>query len=210
MTKPNRDFSYRSIGRRPRVLAAGATGLFVAALGFYTVATAEDHSAKKPPAPAAAAAKPAGPAPATPFAAVEQAKKAGAGCLPALTDISRITIDSGHTAVSTWNKDAPSQRSFSALNFLKYENQAVAPRSLALVTVTPTPGNHCDASSMRIQPSKLSCQEISAGLAKQNGPAPQPIDDVLMYPPTQSGQRVILMPAASGCVVVSTGSYYGP
>jgi len=206
MTKPRP--IHRSVARRPTLSAAAATGLFLAALGFASVATAQDQPAKKPAAPAAA--KPAAQAQATPFAAVEQAKKAGAGCLPALTDISRITLDSGHTAVSTWNKDAPSQRSFSALNFLKYENQPVSPRSLALVTVSPTPANHCDAASMRIQPSKLSCQEISAGLAKQNGPAPQAIDDVLMYPPTQAGQRLILMPAAAGCVVVSTGSYYGP
>jgi hypothetical protein len=180
------------------VVAGGAVGLFLA----RGPGSAQALKPAETPTISAAA---------SPFVAVEQAKKAGAACLPALGEISRLSVDAAHTTVSLWNKEAPAQRTFTALNFLVYENQKVAPRALSFVAVTPTPGNHCDSSNLRVQPSSLSCAEISANLAKQNNPAPTPMGDILLYQPNAAGQRVILLPAATtGCIVISTGNYYGP
>ncbi len=159
--------------------------------------------------PAADKAK--GPEPEAPkFAAVIEAEKSGVkACLPLLGDLSRLSIDAPHTAVSTWNKDRPNERMFSAMNFLSYSN-ATAPRALSIVAATPTPKSHCDGANVRIQPSKLDCSQIAADFKQQKVPDPQAIGDQLLYPPDRFGQRIVLLPAATtGCVVVSTGGYYG-
>jgi hypothetical protein len=145
------------------------------------------------------------------FAAADQAKKAGVACQPAIGEMTRLTVDAAHKTVSLWNKETPTQRSFTALNFLGYDNQKTAPRALSFFAVTPTSGNHCDSNNFRIQPSSLSCSEIAANLSRQKNPDPTTIGDSLLYPPNAAGQRIILMPTATtGCVVVSTGAYYGP
>lgn len=163
------------------------------------------------PTPAAAPAAAADPKAQSPFVVVEQAKAVGAACLPALNDLAKITLDTTQTSMATWNKAAPGQRSFSALNFLEYQNQPNAPRAVALMNVSPTKDDHCDATNIRVQPSKLSCDEISANLMKQGSPAPEKYGDTKLFAPLAVGQRIALLPAATtGCVVISTGVYYGP
>lgn len=208
--------------RRSRALLA-LSAAWVVGFGLSTTVVAQDakpaaakpaKSAAKPRAKPAAEQQPAAAAPTTDahFAAVDKAKEVGAACINGLTDMARVSIDTGHTAISTWQKDAPGQRAFAALNFLNYENQPTAPRAVSFISATPTVGGHCDMNSLRVQPSKLSCDEIAANLAKQTTPAPAPqkIGDMAIYPATTAGQRVVLLPSpAAGCVVISTGSYFG-
>ncbi len=141
---------------------------------------------------------------------VDQAQKAGVKtCIPLLKDLTGLTVDGDSAAISTWNKDTPDKRAFSALSFMKYNNKT-APHALGLVSAVPNSEGRCDGSNIRIQSSALSCEAIAANLAKQNAPAPQMMGDVRTYLPNQQGQRTILTPAAtSGCIVVFTGTYYG-
>ena len=144
------------------------------------------------------------------FVGVDQAQKAGVKtCIPLLKDLTSLTVDGDSAAISTWNKDAPDKRAFSALSLMKY-NTKTAPYALGLVSAVPNPEGRCDGSNIRIQSSALSCEVIAANLAKQNVPAPQMMGEIRTYLPNQQGQRTILTPAAtSGCIVVSTGTYYG-
>ncbi len=143
------------------------------------------------------------------FLALNQAQNAGVKtCLPLIKDLTGLTIDGESATVSTWNKDEPDNRAFSALSVMKYPNQT-APRAIGLVSATPA-GTHCDGSNIRIQSSALTCDAIAANLAKQNVPEPQVLGDVRLYAPNAQGQRTILSPAATnGCVLVFTGTYYG-
>jgi hypothetical protein len=164
--------------------------------------------AQSPKTPPAAAAAPAAQPRQVAFAAVDQAKKAGVkACAPLLEELVKQNVDAEHAAITTWNKQAPDQRMYSALNVMKFPNE-VAPRAIGVVTTTPAAGGHCDGDAVRIHPSKLACEDIAKSLSK--APAPQTIGDVKVYPPNNAGQRVILLPAAtSGCVVIGTGAYYG-
>jgi hypothetical protein len=160
---------------------------------------------KTAPAPSAAANAPARQ---IQLAAVDQAKKAGVkACAPLLEELVKQNVDAEHAAITTWNKQAPDQRMYSALNVMKFPNE-IAPRAIGVVSTTPAAGGHCDGDAVRIHPSKLSCEDIAKSLSK--APTPQTIGDVKVYSPNNAGQRVILLPAAtSGCVVIGTGAYYG-
>lgn len=167
-------------------------------------------SAQATPAGSTApAGNPTPPAP-TSFVAIGQLQGAGVKtCLPLMNELLRATVDAEHTAVTTWNKEAPDQRAVSSINVMTLPND-IAPRAIGFVATTPTTSNHCDGEKMRVQPSKLSCDAIAANLAKQNVAQPAVMGDVRVYAPMNQGSRIILLPAAtSGCVVIDTGSFYG-
>jgi hypothetical protein len=110
--------------------------------------------------------------------------------------------------VST-NREAPDQRTAASINVMTYPSD-VAPRAIGFVSVTPTPGNHCDGEKIRIQPSRLTCDAIATNLTNQNMPQPTVMGDVRAYPPFDQGSRIILLPAAAGgCVVIDAGTFYG-
>jgi hypothetical protein len=86
----------------------------------------------------------------------------------------------------------------------------VSSNAIGIVTVTPTGSGHCDGATVRIQPTKLGCEQIGGSLAKRNMPTPQLASNFWVYPLSASGQQIILLPAASGgCVVVTTGARFG-
>ncbi len=191
------------------VLCTGGLGLAASHLVAQQKAPSKQVPATNS-APKPDTAPPASQTPDLKFVGVDQAQKAGVKtCLPLLKDLTGLTVDGDSAAISTWNKDAPDKRAFSALNFMKYNNKT-APHALGLVSAVPNSEGRCDGSNIRIQSSALSCEAIAANLAKQNAPAPQMVGDVRTYLPNQQGQRTILTPAAtSGCIVVFTGTYYG-
>jgi len=181
------------------VIAFAGAGM--ATRGLVSEATAQPKNTAQPKIEAA-----------SPYAGVEQAKKNGAtACLPLLEDLSKITAGGGkHVAYSTWLKEAPSQRAFSATYVSQYDI-ANAPRSVGLTMVAPVAGNHCDGVNMEVQPSKMSCQEVAVGISKQAGaPKMEKAGDVIIVAPNPAGQRVFLLPSpTTGCILVSTGTYFG-
>jgi hypothetical protein len=174
--------------------------------------------AKPAPKPEAApalrgAADASGAAPGAPqpkLLAVENAQKVGVkACLPLLAEETAANIDNDHATTSTWSKEDPDHRIYSALSFLTYPNDT-APRALVATVAAPTARPPCDGATLRIQPTKLACEQIATNLANQKSPAPELVGDVRLYPPAANGLRIVLMPAASsGCVVISSGTFFG-
>ena len=144
----------------------------------------------------------------SPFApAVEAEKLQIKTCLPMVGELSRLTIRGPHTSVTGLSREAPNERMFSALTLSAPAGAGAAP-SVSVMSATPTAKGHCDGASLRIEPSKQSCEEIAAALQKQNAPKPETLNGTLVYQPNATGQRLILLPAAaSGCVVISSGAF---
>ncbi|MGA9600915.1 MAG: hypothetical protein WBS22_11810 [Methylocystis sp.] len=144
------------------------------------------------------------------FAPLVEAQKNGVKtCLPMLGELARFSISGPHTSVSSWSRETPDERMFSAMS-LSTQTNAGGSNSLSLISATPTVKGHCDGSDVRIEASKQSCDEIARDMQKQNVAKPETVNGTLLYPPNAAGQRLVLLPSpASGCVVVTTGGYYG-
>jgi hypothetical protein len=167
----------------------------------------KDKAPAKPKAPPAA--QPQAGAEKPQFAPVIEAQKNGVmTCLPMVGDLSRFSIGAPHTSVASWSREAANERMFTALSFPAQANPGAG--FVSLISATPTPKGHCDGSNVRVESSKQSCDEIAGDLQKKNVPKPETINGTLLFPPNAAGQRLVLLPAAtSGCVVISTGGYFG-
>jgi hypothetical protein len=141
------------------------------------------------------------------FAPVVEAQKNDVKtCLPMLTDLSRLSISGPHTSVSSWSREASNERMFTALSFASQPGS----NFVSVISATPTAKGHCDGADVRIEASKQSCDDISRDLQKQNVAKPETVNGTLLYPTNAAGQRLVLLPSpAAGCVVVTTGGYYG-
>jgi hypothetical protein len=144
------------------------------------------------------------------FAPVVEAQKNDVKtCLPMLTDLSRLSISGPHTSVTSWSREAANERMFTALSFASQPN-AGGGNFVSVISATPTAKGRCDGSDVRIEASKQSCDDIARDLQKQNTPKPEAMNGTLLYPTNPAGQRLVLLPSpASGCVLVTTGGYYG-
>ena len=144
------------------------------------------------------------------FAPVVEAQKNDVKtCLPMLNDLSRFSITGPHTSVTSWSREAPNERMFTAMSFASQPN-AGGGNFVSVISATPTAKGHCDGADVRIEASKQSCEDIARDMQKQNVPKPETMNGTLLYPTNAAGQRLVLMPAAaSSCVVVTTGGYYG-
>ena len=158
----------------------------------------------------AKAAKPQAEAEKPQFAPIVEAQKNGVTtCLPMLTDLARLSIAGPHTSVTSWNRETPNERMFSALSFSS-QPTAGGGHFVSVISATPTAKGHCDGADVRIEASKQSCDDIARDMQKQNVPKPETMASALLYPPNAAGQRLVLLPSpASGCVVITTGGYYG-
>ena len=126
-------------------------------------------------------------------------------CLPAIAETSRLTLDAPHVALSTWSRTDPDQRLFNSVAGLRYDN-AAAPRGVSVVTASPNPAHTCDATTVQVQPSALSCAAIRQNL----GPLEAADLSGIAALTTAAGLRLLLLPtAANGCTVVGVGVYFG-
>jgi hypothetical protein len=127
-------------------------------------------------------------------------------CLPAITELSRLTLDAPHMAISTWNKVDANDHMFSSIVGLKYEN-TIAPKAVAILAVAPNPKHACDGEAIQIQPSALACDAIQKNIT---GAAlkTQDLNGVTLIQ-GEGPLRFVLMPTSgNGCTVVSIGSYF--
>jgi len=144
------------------------------------------------------------------FAPVAEAQKKGVKtCLPMLNDLSRLSITGPHTSVISWNNETPNERMFTALSFSS-ATDANAAHFASVISATPSANGHCDGGDVRIEAAKQGCEDIARDLQRQNYSKPDVLNGTLLYPTNPAGQRLVLLPAAaSGCVVITTGGYYG-
>ena len=139
---------------------------------------------------------------------VIHAKEAGlSACLNGINTISRMTVDSTHAAVSTWNKDDPNDRMFNSVVGLTYKSQ-VAPKAVSVLVTAPTIAKKCDGTTVQVQPSSLTCDAIEKNLSAGSKEKFNDMNSIPMIQTSQM-QRFLLMPTQdSGCVVVAVNTYF--
>lgn len=170
------------------------------------------------PAPKVSAPKPA-PKPAEPVVAnagqvaiaeaqpVSHARSAAiSACLPAISELSRLTLDGPHSAISTWNKVDANDHMFSSIVGLKYEN-TIAPRAIAVLAATPNSKKACDGGAIQIQPSSLSCEAIQNNIKGANLKA-HDLNGVTLLQGEGPLRFALLPTSGNGCTVVSVGAYF--
>jgi hypothetical protein len=163
--------------------------------------------------PAGAPQKPAAPAASAPgvvkFVALEHAQKAGVKtCSPMLGATLTALADAEQMGQSVWNVTAPDKRVFAAISYAGYPNQN-APRSFLFASATPTKPDQCDGAGLRVVPSALSCDQIAANLKEQKAPEPTMMGDVRVYTNSPALRTILLPTPTTGCVVMSSGVFYG-
>jgi hypothetical protein len=127
-------------------------------------------------------------------------------CLPAISELSRMTLDAPHIAMSVWNKTNANEHMFSSVSGLKYEN-SIAPRALSIITAAPNSKKTCDGESVQIQPSSLSCDAIQKNLIGANMKA-QDLNGINIIQGDNPLRFALLPTSGNGCTVVSIGSYF--
>ena len=196
-------------------LGAGAAAIYLG-VSDSDAQTAPAKPAAKPAAPATAqaparpAAKPADPAGKPEIVEsqpVAHARSAAIStCLPAISELSRMTLDAPHMALSTWNKTDANDRAFSSIIGLKYEN-TIAPRALAIMSVSPNAKQSCDGEAIQIQPSTLSCDAIQKNFANPALKA-QDLNGVTLIQGDGPLRFALLPTSGNGCTVVAIGTYF--
>jgi hypothetical protein len=143
------------------------------------------------------------------FQPVDHAKAALAeACLPEVAELSRLTVDAPHSAISTWDKSDANDRMFESVVGMKYDN-AVAPRGVAIIMASPNPVHKCDGSTVQVQPSSLSCAVIQKNLAEGGADyAATDLNGMAMIQ-SNSSLRILLLPTVdNGCTIVGVGVYF--
>jgi hypothetical protein len=134
----------------------------------------------------------------------------GAGvkaCADSVAATSRRTIDTQHTAVSTWYPGNADAHLFQSIIGLAYPTNIV-PRGVAVLLSAPRPDG-CESATVQVYPTARSCSAVQADLSKTaKGSA-----DLSGTPIFESdtGSRNLLIPTAgNGCVLVTVGMTFAP
>jgi hypothetical protein len=179
--------------------------------------------AKKPAAPAPEAAQtqaqaPAAEAPAAPAggpaaqAQAQQAKiplyaqhAAQAGiqtCAPIVNHLGNVAVDTDYGVQSVWNREEPNQHMFWQLMGMDYNNRPGLDKASAILIAAPVAPQSCEGVLVQVIPSTRTCEAIAESLTKEGG---KPLDVLAGVHNLLSvrGERVMLLPAARSCVIVS-------
>ncbi len=127
-------------------------------------------------------------------------------CLPAISELSRLTLDAPHMAMSTWDKSDANDHMFSSIAGLKYDNQ-IAPRAIAVIAASPNPTHACDGEAIQIQPSSLSCDAIQKNISNATLKA-QDLNGVTLIQGAGPLRFALLPTSGNGCTVVAIGAYF--
>jgi hypothetical protein len=127
-------------------------------------------------------------------------------CLPAISELSRMTLDAPHIAMSVWNKTNANEHMFSSISGLKYDN-TIAPRAVSIIAAAPNSKKTCDGESVQIQPSSLSCDAIQKNLTGANMKV-QDLNGISVVQGDNPLRFALLPTSGNGCTVVSIGSYF--
>ncbi len=202
--------------RHNRTALLGLTGAGFVALAVAFGASQPQAQTAPPKVAVKPAAKPAAAPKAEPTAAapeivnsqpVTHARSAAiTACLPAISELSRLTLDAPHMALSTWNKTDANERLFSSIIGLKYEN-TIAPRAITIMTAAPNLHHACDGESVQIQPSSLSCEAIQKNFTTPTLKA-QDLNGVTIIQGDGPLRFALLPTSGNGCTVVAVGTYF--
>jgi hypothetical protein len=205
-------------GRRRGLLAIGAAVAATAAGGFILVdlLTAEAVGGPTPAArPAQGAKAPDAPAPQPAVATApepqptQHARTAGVrDCLAGIDEVSRLSVSGQAVAVSTWNQGAPNDRLFNAIVGQSNDSR-ISPKAASVLVTAPTAQHACDATTVEIRPSALSCPEIERTLAQDKREQRASLSGIPLLQADPSLRYILLPAVSSGCVVVGVRTLYG-
>lgn len=122
-------------------------------------------------------------------------------CMDNVIRQSGKSINSKHSAITTWSKNKPNENAFQSIIGLS-ETNTLTPNGLALIFAAPINLNKCEGQSVEIHPAALSCTKAHANLLEVG----RTLGEVGNLPVIEAkdGSRIILIPTTGGgCVIVS-------
>jgi hypothetical protein len=114
--------------------------------------------------------------------------------------------DEEYAFYNMWNRKTPDSRMFSSFNI----SRNVLGDQIIATTVVPGPGGTCDAASTQIlNIERLDCTTLKDVSYRDWQPFTQAGKMPVYRHPANATDVVVLVPSASGCLVVRTKSSYG-
>jgi hypothetical protein len=142
--------------------------------------------------------------PETPF--LQHARQAGlkscSTVFPVLGEL--LTSGAKYDVQSSWSNEAADSHAVQALVGMSYTNQTYNGPAAGVVFAAPTQST-CEGTMVRVAPFSASCTEIPSVLP-QGSKLANNLGQIAVYALANNGGNALLLPTASGCVVVSVAS----
>lgn len=143
----------------------------------------------------------------TPF--LQHARQAGlqscSTVFPALGEL--LTNGTQYNVQSIWNNEAADKHAVQALVGMNYATQGYSGPAAGIVFAAPT-ASGCEGSMVRVAPFTTSCSDISVKFPN-GSKLVNSLGQIGVYELGNNGGNAMLLPAGSGCVVISVASAAG-
>ncbi|CAH1670057.1 hypothetical protein [Chelatococcus asaccharovorans] len=123
-------------------------------------------------------------------------------CTPIVNHLGNMAADTDYAVQSVWNRDQPNAHMFWQLMGLSYSGRPGLNKASSILVAAPMSENQCEGVLVQVIPSPRSCEAIGASLGKEGGRALEGLVGVRNIM-TVRGERVMLLPSAKSCVIVS-------
>lgn len=131
-------------------------------------------------------------------------------CTPIVNHLGNMAADTDYAVQSVWNREQPNAHMFWQLMGLNYSGRPGLNKASSILVASPIGENQCEGVLVQVIPSPRSCEAIGASLGKEGGRALEGLVGVRNIM-TVRGERVMLLPSAKSCVIVSvTGAQSQP
>jgi hypothetical protein len=115
-----------------------------------------------------------------------------------------LTSGAKYDVQSTWSNEAADRHAVQALVGMSYTTQNYNGPAAGIVFAAPTQ-SACEGTMVRVAPFSASCAELPSVLPQGSRLASN-LGQVAVYALANNGGNAMLLPTASGCVVVSVAS----
>jgi len=123
-------------------------------------------------------------------------------CAPVVNHLGNVAIDTDYGVQSVWNREEPNQHMFWQLMGMHYTNRPGLDKAGAVLIAAPMTPQSCEGVLMQVIPSTRTCDAIEESLTKEGGKPLEVLGGVHNMISVR-GERVMLLPAARSCVIVS-------
>ncbi|CAH1655901.1 conserved exported hypothetical protein [Hyphomicrobiales bacterium] len=131
-------------------------------------------------------------------------------CAPIVNHLGNMAADTDYAVQSVWNRDRPNAHMFWQLMGLSYSGRPGLNKASSILVASPIGESQCEGVLVQVIPSPRSCEAIESSLGKEGGRALDGLVGVRNVM-TVRGERVMLLPSAKSCVIVSvTGAQSQP
>ncbi|MBS7698337.1 MULTISPECIES: hypothetical protein [unclassified Chelatococcus] len=131
-------------------------------------------------------------------------------CAPIVNHLGNMAADTDYAVQSVWNRDRPNGHMFWQLMGLNYTGRPGLNKASSILVASPIGESQCEGVLVQVIPSPRSCEAIETSLGKEGGRALDGLVGVRNVM-TVRGERVMLLPSAKSCVIVSvTGAQSQP